>query len=70
MFSTLTKLIVPWPSIHVCGMHCKLIQYMVLHTYYIESSPIKEVTSAKYLGVTIDNLALMIFQVALVLLAC
>ena len=64
MFSTLTKLIVPWPSIHVCGMHCKSIQYM------IESSPIKEVTFAKYLGVTIDDFALMIFQVALVLLAC
>ena len=70
MFSTLTKLIVLWPSIHVCGMHCKSIQYMVLHTYYIESSPIKEVTSAKYLGVTIDDFALLIFQVALVLLAC
>ena len=28
---------------------------MILHTYYIESSPIKEVTSAKYLEVTIDD---------------
>ena len=38
--------------------------------HYIESFPIKEGTSAKYLGVTIDDFALMIFQVALVLLAC
>ena len=28
---------------------------MILHTYYIESSPIKEVTSARYLEVTIDD---------------
>ena len=27
----------------------------ILHTYYIENSPIKEVPSTKYLGVTIDN---------------
>jgi len=41
-------------------LKCKLLritnqQSPILHTYYIESSPIKEVTSAKYLGVTIDN---------------
>ena len=30
-------------------------QNPILHTYYIESTPIKEVTSAKYLGVTIDS---------------
>ena len=30
-------------------------QNPILHTYYIESSPIKEVSCAKYLGVTIDN---------------
>ena len=27
----------------------------ILHMYYIENSPIKDVTSAKYLGITIDN---------------
>ena len=27
----------------------------IMHTYYIESTPIKEVLSATYLGVSIDN---------------
>ena len=31
-------------------------QNPILHTNYIESYPNKEVTSAKYLGVTIDNM--------------